>query len=95
MTRPSRVWIKITSDGRFAYDSYRRFIQLWEIALGVEEKEFNQILSRTKEKCEPKKIPILMRTASDLCKEYYFRRERNVLSRKINGSIKTRIEGSV
>ena len=44
--------IKITSDGRFAYDSYRRFIQLFgKIALGVEEKEFNQILSKTKEKC--------------------------------------------
>ncbi|MGZ3539487.1 MAG: PEP/pyruvate-binding domain-containing protein, partial [Thermodesulfobacteriota bacterium] len=43
--------IKITSDGRFAYDSYRRFIQLFgKIALGVEEQEFDQILNKTKEK---------------------------------------------
>ena len=43
--------IQITSDGRFAYDAYRRFIQLFgKIALGVEEKEFDQILNETKEK---------------------------------------------
>ncbi len=43
--------IQITSDGRFAYDAYRRFIQLFgKIALGVEEKEFDQILTRIKEK---------------------------------------------
>ena len=44
--------IKITSDGRFAYDAYRRFIQLFgKIALGLDEGEFNQILARLKEKC--------------------------------------------
>jgi pyruvate,orthophosphate dikinase len=44
--------IQITSDGRFAYDAYRRFIQLFgKIALGVDEKEFDQILNKTKEKC--------------------------------------------
>src|SRR5512139_208423 len=43
--------IQITSDGRFAYDAYRRFIQLFgKIALGVDEEEFDQILNRTKEK---------------------------------------------
>jgi pyruvate,orthophosphate dikinase len=43
--------IQITSDGRFAYDAYRRFIQLFgKIALGVEEKEFDQILNKMKEK---------------------------------------------
>ena len=43
--------IRITSDGRFAYDSYRRFIQLFgKIALGMDEKEFDQILARIKEK---------------------------------------------
>ena len=43
--------IKITSDGRFAYDAYRRFIQLFgKIALGVDEKEFDQILNQTKQK---------------------------------------------
>jgi pyruvate,orthophosphate dikinase len=43
--------IQITSDGRFAYDAYRRFIQLFgKIALGIEEREFDQILNRKKEK---------------------------------------------
>jgi pyruvate,orthophosphate dikinase len=43
--------IQITSDGRFAFDAYRRFIQLFgKIALGVDEKEFDQILNKTKEK---------------------------------------------
>ncbi|MDI7259825.1 MAG: hypothetical protein QME90_07890 [Thermodesulfobacteriota bacterium] len=43
--------IKITSDGRFAYDAYRRFIQLFgKIALGVDEKEFDHILNKTKER---------------------------------------------
>jgi pyruvate,orthophosphate dikinase len=43
--------IQITSDGRFAYDAYRRFIQLFgKIALGVEDKEFDQILSKVKER---------------------------------------------
>jgi pyruvate,orthophosphate dikinase len=64
--------IKITSDGRFAYDSYRRFIQLFgKIALGVEEKEFNQILSRTKEKCGAKEdIDLDADCLKDLCKQY-------------------------
>ncbi len=43
--------IQITSDGRFAYDAYRRFIQLFgKIALGIEEKEFDQILNKEKER---------------------------------------------
>lgn len=43
--------IQITSDGRFAYDAYRRFIQLFgKIALGLDEREFDQILNRTKER---------------------------------------------
>ena len=64
--------IKITSDGRFAYDSYRRFIQLFgKIALRVEEKEFNQILSRTKEKCGAKEdIDLDADCLKDLCKQY-------------------------
>jgi len=44
--------IQITSDGRFAYDAYRRFIQLFgKIALGIDEREFDQILIKEKEKC--------------------------------------------
>lgn len=43
--------IQITSDGRFAYDAYRRFIQLFgKIALGVDEREFDQILNKEKER---------------------------------------------
>ncbi len=43
--------IQITSDGRFAYDAYRRFIQLFgKIALGMDEKEFDHILNHIKEK---------------------------------------------
>ena len=64
--------IKITSDGRFAYDSYRRFIQLFgKIALGVEEKSFNEILNRTKEKCGAKEDTDLDADClKDLCKQY-------------------------
>lgn len=43
--------IRITSDGRFAFDAFRRFIQLFgKIALGVDEKEFDEILDWTKQK---------------------------------------------
>ena len=43
--------IQKTSNPRFAYDAYRRFIQLFgKIALGIDEKEFDQILNKVKEK---------------------------------------------
>jgi len=64
--------IKITSDGRFAYDSYRRFIQLFgKIALGVEEQEFDQILNKTKEKVGVKEDTDLNADhLKDICKQY-------------------------
>ncbi len=64
--------IKITSDGRFAYDAYRRFIQLFgKIALGVEEKEFDQILNQTKEKTGAKEDTDLDGDhLKDICKQY-------------------------
>jgi pyruvate,orthophosphate dikinase len=64
--------IQITSDGRFAYDAYRRFIQLFgKIALEVEEKEFDQILNRTKEKCGAKEDTDLDADClKDICKQY-------------------------
>ncbi|MGZ3569238.1 MAG: pyruvate, phosphate dikinase [Thermodesulfobacteriota bacterium] len=64
--------IKITSDGRFAYDSYRRFIQLFgKIALGVEEQEFDQILNKTKEKVGAKEDTDLNADhLKDICKQY-------------------------
>jgi pyruvate,orthophosphate dikinase len=64
--------IQITSDGRFAYDAYRRFIQLFgKIALGVDEKEFDQILNRTKEKRGAKEDTDLDADClKDICKQY-------------------------
>jgi len=64
--------IKITSDGRFAYDSYRRFIQLFgKIALGVEEEEFDRILNKTKEKVGVKEDTDLNADhLKDICKQY-------------------------
>jgi len=64
--------IRITSDGRFAYDAYRRFIQLFgKIALGVEEKEFDQILIQTKEKAGAKEDTELDGDhLKDICRQY-------------------------
>jgi len=64
--------IQITSDGRFAYDAYRRSIQLFgKIALGVEEKEFDQILNKTKERVGAKEDTELDGDhLKDICKQY-------------------------
>jgi pyruvate,orthophosphate dikinase len=64
--------IQITSDGRFAYDAYRRFIQLFgKIALGVEEKEFDQILSKTKERVGAKEdTDLVVEHLKEICKQY-------------------------
>ncbi len=63
--------IEITSDGRFAYDAYRRFIQLFgKIALGVEEKEFDRILNETKERAGVKDDTDLYADhLKDICKQ--------------------------
>lgn len=64
--------IRITSDGRFAYDSYRRFIQLFgRIALDLDEKEFDQILAKIKEKCGvTEDIDLDADCLKDLCNHY-------------------------
>jgi pyruvate,orthophosphate dikinase len=64
--------IQITSDGRFGYDAYRRLIQLFgRIALGVEEREFDEILAKTKEKYGVKEdIDLDADCLKDLCKHY-------------------------
>jgi pyruvate,orthophosphate dikinase len=64
--------IQITSDGRFAYDAYRRFIQLFgKIALGIEEKEFDQILNKMKEKVRAVDDTDLdAETLKDICKQF-------------------------
>src|SRR6202012_3739370 len=42
---------KLTGDARFAYDSYRRFIQMYsDVVLGVEHALFEEILEHEKEK---------------------------------------------
>ena len=41
---------KLTGDARFAYDSYRRFIQMYSnVVLGVEHALFEEILDSEKE----------------------------------------------
>ncbi len=64
--------IQITSDGRFAYDAYRRFIQLFgKIALGVDEKEFDHILNKTKEKAKAiYDTDLNADHLKDICKQY-------------------------
>jgi pyruvate,orthophosphate dikinase len=64
--------IQITSDGRFAFDAYRRFIQLFgKIALGVVEEEFDQILNEAKEKVGAKEDTDLNADdLKDICKQY-------------------------
>ncbi len=47
--------IKKTDNPRFAYDSYRRFIQMFgDVVLGLEKKDFENILSKIKEKARIK-----------------------------------------
>jgi pyruvate,orthophosphate dikinase len=64
--------IQITSDGRFAYDAYRRFIQLFgKIALGVDEGEFDQILNKTKERSGAiHDTDLNADSLKDICKQY-------------------------
>ncbi len=64
--------IRITLDGRFAYDAYRRFIQLsGKIALGIDEKEFDQILNKMKEKAGAVYDTDLDGDSlKDICKQY-------------------------
>lgn len=64
--------IQITSDGRFAYDAYRRFIQLFgKIALGVDENEFDQILNRVKNGLGVKEdIDLDADHLRDICDQY-------------------------
>ena len=42
---------KATNNERFAYDSYRRFIQMFsDVVMGIEKKEFEHLLEQMKEK---------------------------------------------
>jgi pyruvate,orthophosphate dikinase len=64
--------IKITSDERFVYDSYRRFIQLFgKIALGVDEGKFDNIFTKTKEKYKAKyDTDLTADHLKEICKQY-------------------------
>ena len=45
------VIAKSTNNERFAYDSYRRFIQMFsDVVMGIEKKEFEHLLEQMKEK---------------------------------------------
>lgn len=46
---------KKTGDGRFAYDTYRRFIQLFgKVVMGISGEKFDAILNKVKEEVEAK-----------------------------------------
>jgi pyruvate,orthophosphate dikinase len=64
--------IRQTGDERFAYDAYRRFIQLFgKIALGVEEGAFDAILNDIKGKsCVTLDIDLAAEGLKDIC-DYY------------------------
>jgi pyruvate,orthophosphate dikinase len=47
--------IKMTQNERFAYDAYRRFIQLFgSVALGIPDEDFDQVFSRIKDRAGAK-----------------------------------------
>ena len=48
---PSRRWPPVSSDERFAFDSYRRFIQMYSnVVLGIDHHNFEDILEYYKER---------------------------------------------
>jgi pyruvate,orthophosphate dikinase len=63
---------KRTGDERFAYDAYRRFIQLFgKVALGVDEHYFDVILNETKRKYEAELDTDLdVAALAEICQEY-------------------------
>ena len=73
---------KSTDNERFAYDSYRRFIQMFsDVAMGISKSRFDYVLDGKKEEKGYKEDPEL--TAEDLKDiiEKYKRNERRVSSR--------------
>ncbi|MGE0881078.1 MAG: pyruvate, phosphate dikinase [Acidimicrobiia bacterium] len=63
---------KVTSDERFAYDSYRRFISMYgRIVLGIEAAEFDEPLEKVKHNCGAKTDAAIPAEAlRDLCEAY-------------------------
>ena len=55
MTRPWKAWRKLSGNPRFAYDSYRRFIQMFgEVALDIDMEKFDHIFDAQKKKAKVK-----------------------------------------
>ena len=63
---------KSTGNERFAYDSYRRLIQLFgSVALGVKDEEFDGILNKIKEKYKAKNdIDLSAQALKETCSEF-------------------------
>lgn len=63
---------KSTGNERFAYDSYRRLIQLFgSVALGVKDEEFDRILDNIKEKYKAKNdIDLSAQALKETCSEF-------------------------
>ena len=68
-----KALIQATSNERFAYDAYRRFIQLFgKIALGVDEAKFDEILKEAKEKYKaPYDTDLTADHLKEICKQYF------------------------
>ena len=48
--RQWKLWQSLTNNPRFAYDSYRRFIQMFsDVVMGVEKRLFENIIDEMKE----------------------------------------------
>lgn len=64
--------IKLTNNPRFAYDAYRRFIQMFgNVVLGIEKEVFEEILTHKKETLDVKlDIDLNGETLLSLTKEY-------------------------
>ncbi len=75
--------IKLTNNPRFAYDAYRRFIQMFgNVVLGIEKEVFEEILTHKKETLDVKlDIDLNGETLLDLTKEY-----KKVIEEKIKES---------
>ena len=67
-----RGLIKLTNDERFAYDAYRRFVQMFgKVVLGVKGEEFEAIIRRHKEQLKVESdIELDSKTLITIVKEF-------------------------
>lgn len=73
-----RGLVKLTNDERFAYDAYRRFVQMFgKVVLGVKGEEFEAIIRRHKERLkvesdiqlDPKTLTVIVKEFKQLIKD--------------------------